>query len=157
MLQEINVIPLPPRNTKPKLIDKPRHFRKYPLVLPENEATIDGNAKAVPEIPSKQKINNIYHNFSNFQNLPIKLKMENGDASDTKVRYHNLNCIVDSVDGAVKLDTSYGVKNDHLVFPSTSEAGKYDVACASTVNDMESSLKGLNIFNYVILHVFCIN
>ncbi|XP_063892322.1 activated Cdc42 kinase-like isoform X1 [Helicoverpa armigera] len=37
-----NVLPLPPRTTKPKLIDKPRHIRKYPLKLldkpkPENE------------------------------------------------------------------------------------------------------------------------
>lgn len=27
-------LPLPPRNTKPKLIDKPRHIRKYPLKIP---------------------------------------------------------------------------------------------------------------------------
>ncbi|CAH0578279.1 unnamed protein product [Chrysodeixis includens] len=29
-----NVLPLPPRTTKPKLVDKPRHFRKYPLRIP---------------------------------------------------------------------------------------------------------------------------
>ncbi|XP_050360524.1 activated Cdc42 kinase-like isoform X2 [Nymphalis io] len=30
----VNAIPLPPRGTKPKLVDKPRHIRKYPLRLP---------------------------------------------------------------------------------------------------------------------------
>ncbi|CAG4942356.1 unnamed protein product [Colias eurytheme] len=29
-----NELPLPPRSTKPKLVDKPRHYRKYPLRLP---------------------------------------------------------------------------------------------------------------------------
>ncbi|CAG9558649.1 unnamed protein product [Danaus chrysippus] len=33
-----NVIPLPPRGTKPKLVDKPRHVRKYPLRLPNEPA-----------------------------------------------------------------------------------------------------------------------
>ncbi|KAJ0183701.1 hypothetical protein K1T71_000124 [Dendrolimus kikuchii] len=32
-----NVLPLPPRNTKPKLIDQRRHIRKYPLKIPEHE------------------------------------------------------------------------------------------------------------------------
>ncbi|CAK1554789.1 unnamed protein product [Leptosia nina] len=31
---EQNEVPLPPRATKPKLVDKPRHVRKYPLRLP---------------------------------------------------------------------------------------------------------------------------
>ncbi|KAL0902670.1 hypothetical protein ABMA27_000491 [Loxostege sticticalis] len=33
----INELPLPPRASKPKLIDKPRHIRKYPLKLPNIE------------------------------------------------------------------------------------------------------------------------
>ncbi|XP_061706811.1 activated Cdc42 kinase-like isoform X3 [Cydia pomonella] len=35
-----NELPLPPRATKPKLIDKPRHIRKYPLKLPTNNDSI---------------------------------------------------------------------------------------------------------------------
>ncbi|XP_049886318.1 activated Cdc42 kinase-like isoform X3 [Pectinophora gossypiella] len=31
-----NELPLPPKSTKPKLIDKPRHIRKYPLKLSNN-------------------------------------------------------------------------------------------------------------------------
>ncbi|XP_063838064.1 activated Cdc42 kinase-like [Ostrinia nubilalis] len=34
----VNELPLPPRANKPKLVDKPRHIRKYPLLLPEREA-----------------------------------------------------------------------------------------------------------------------
>ncbi|CAH2229977.1 jg27968, partial [Pararge aegeria aegeria] len=30
----VNMVPLPPRGSKPKLVDKPRHIRKYPLRLP---------------------------------------------------------------------------------------------------------------------------
>ncbi|CAH2035510.1 unnamed protein product, partial [Iphiclides podalirius] len=33
-----NELPLPPRTTKPKLVDKPRHIRKYPLRLPDAQA-----------------------------------------------------------------------------------------------------------------------
>lgn len=34
-----NVLPLPPRTNKPKLVDKPRHIRKYPLKLPSEAKT----------------------------------------------------------------------------------------------------------------------
>ncbi|XP_063373186.1 activated Cdc42 kinase-like isoform X3 [Cydia amplana] len=40
-----NELPLPPRATKPKLIDKPRHIRKYPLKLPTNYDTTAINDK----------------------------------------------------------------------------------------------------------------
>ncbi|XP_046976903.1 activated Cdc42 kinase-like isoform X2 [Vanessa cardui] len=33
-IDNVNAIPLPPRGSKPKLVDKPRHIRKYPLRLP---------------------------------------------------------------------------------------------------------------------------
>ncbi|CAB3225083.1 unnamed protein product [Arctia plantaginis] len=39
-----NPLPLPPRTTKPKLIDKPRHVRKYPLRIPgEYKPPVESN------------------------------------------------------------------------------------------------------------------
>ncbi|XP_050683599.1 activated Cdc42 kinase-like isoform X2 [Leptidea sinapis] len=43
--QPINIVPLPPRGTKPKLVDKPRHVRKHPLIL--NSADIPPPPKNV--------------------------------------------------------------------------------------------------------------
>lgn len=34
IFQSVNELPLPPRSNKPKLVDKPRHIRKYPLKMP---------------------------------------------------------------------------------------------------------------------------
>ncbi|CAH2985252.1 unnamed protein product [Chilo suppressalis] len=61
-----NELPLPPRASKPKLIDKPRHIRKYPLKLPNNvqqQATrppnpqpiIYQNAVTCPKVKESQK------------------------------------------------------------------------------------------------------
>ncbi|XP_026757526.2 activated Cdc42 kinase-like isoform X2 [Galleria mellonella] len=44
-LNNPNEVPLPPRANKPKLVDKPRHIRKYPLKLPYQ---IEGAATAQP-------------------------------------------------------------------------------------------------------------
>ncbi|XP_068632160.1 uncharacterized protein [Battus philenor] len=41
--QNKNELQLPPRTTKPKLIDKPRHIRKYPLKLPNTPKNINTN------------------------------------------------------------------------------------------------------------------
>ncbi|XP_035429062.2 activated Cdc42 kinase-like isoform X2 [Spodoptera frugiperda] len=48
-----NVLPLPPRTTKPKLVDKPRHVRRYPLKLIEEPKPV-----TVPQ----QRPLNIYQN-----------------------------------------------------------------------------------------------
>ncbi|CAH0716493.1 unnamed protein product, partial [Brenthis ino] len=50
-----NAIPLLPRGNKPKLVDKPRHFRKYPLVFPNSydvnvTSTVQAQAKPQPII-----------------------------------------------------------------------------------------------------------
>ncbi|XP_048005890.1 activated Cdc42 kinase-like isoform X3 [Leguminivora glycinivorella] len=52
-----NELPLPPRATKPKLIDKPRHIRKYPLKLPTNHGST-----IAPTDKAPQKSSNIYQN-----------------------------------------------------------------------------------------------
>ncbi|XP_063633984.1 activated Cdc42 kinase-like isoform X2 [Cydia splendana] len=52
-----NELPLPPRATKPKLIDKPRHIRKYPLKLPTNNDSTTATTDKVT-----QKSVNIYQN-----------------------------------------------------------------------------------------------
>ncbi|KAH9630360.1 hypothetical protein HF086_004493, partial [Spodoptera exigua] len=49
-----NILPLPPRTTKPKLVDKPRHVRKYPLKLVDEP-------KQPPTVPPTMTIN-IYQN-----------------------------------------------------------------------------------------------
>ncbi|CAH0745928.1 unnamed protein product [Diatraea saccharalis] len=43
-----NELPLPPRANKPKLVDKPRHIRKYPLKLPNN-GQIKENKTSYPQ------------------------------------------------------------------------------------------------------------
>ncbi|KAF9804715.1 hypothetical protein SFRURICE_007618, partial [Spodoptera frugiperda] len=48
-----NVLPLPPRTTKPKLVDKPRHVRRYPLKLVEEPK---------PVTVHQQRPLNIYQN-----------------------------------------------------------------------------------------------
>ncbi|KAM3968390.1 activated Cdc42 kinase-like [Aphomia sociella] len=46
-----NELPLPPRANKPKLVDKPRHIRKYPLRLPnKTQETPEAPAQARPII-----------------------------------------------------------------------------------------------------------
>lgn len=87
----INVIPLPPRSTKTKLIDRPRHFRKYPLVLPEapdEQSHIKlkpSETEAMRKIPSNEHTN-IYHNFSSFKNIPTA----NCQTESDKAQYLNL-------------------------------------------------------------------
>ncbi|XP_073952023.1 activated Cdc42 kinase-like isoform X2 [Choristoneura fumiferana] len=54
-----NELPLPPRATKPKLIDKPRHIRKYPLKLPTSYDTANKVANNGADV---QKPVNIYQN-----------------------------------------------------------------------------------------------
>ncbi|XP_052746691.1 activated Cdc42 kinase-like [Bicyclus anynana] len=49
-VDNVNVIPLPPRGSKPKLVDKPRHFRKYPLKLPTE--TVE---RPLPQTPPQVK------------------------------------------------------------------------------------------------------
>ncbi|XP_022832892.1 tyrosine-protein kinase PR2 isoform X6 [Spodoptera litura] len=48
-----NVLPLPPRTTKPKLVDRPRHVRKYPLKLVDEPKPVT--------VPHTKQIN-IYQN-----------------------------------------------------------------------------------------------
>ncbi|XP_075990467.1 activated Cdc42 kinase-like isoform X3 [Anticarsia gemmatalis] len=59
-----NPLPLPPRTTKPKLIDKPRHIRKYPLKIP-------GEVKPVEPC---EPVPNIYQNTSQPQRRETKVR-----------------------------------------------------------------------------------
>ncbi|KPJ09027.1 Tyrosine-protein kinase PR2 [Papilio machaon] len=77
----INELPLPPRSTKPKLIDKPRHIRKYPLKLP--------NANPNPEVVPKT-VNNVQDNrVIIYQNaVTCTMKQRNGQKDNGQKIYN---------------------------------------------------------------------
>ncbi|XP_063892725.1 activated Cdc42 kinase-like isoform X2 [Helicoverpa armigera] len=81
-----NVLPLPPRTTKPKLIDKPRHIRKYPLKLldkpkPENEPVSETKSVIL---------------YQNTKNPEVKEEIKPVEAETAE----------DEVDSAPKVDTN---------------------------------------------------
>ncbi|CAH1647804.1 unnamed protein product [Spodoptera littoralis] len=70
-----NVLPLPPRTTKPKLVDRPRHVRKYPLKLVDEPKPVT--------VPQARELN-IYQNTkspSKDTTKPEEIKSE--DVVDT--------------------------------------------------------------------------
>ncbi|XP_013147489.1 PREDICTED: tyrosine-protein kinase PR2 [Papilio polytes] len=88
----INELPLPPRSTKPKLIDKPRHIRKYPLKLP--------NANPNPEV--LPKTNNEQNNqVIIYQNaITCTMKQKNVEENNQKI----CNQGVDVFDGPSRIN-----------------------------------------------------
>uniref|UniRef100_A0A2A4K4X2 non-specific protein-tyrosine kinase n=1 Tax=Heliothis virescens TaxID=7102 RepID=A0A2A4K4X2_HELVI len=82
-----NVLPLPPRTTKPKLVDKPRHIRKYPLKLPDKPKPEDE-----PVNETKSVI--LYQNTKNPADKEEKKPVE---VTET---------VEDEVDSAPKVDTN---------------------------------------------------
>lgn len=121
-------MPLPPRATKPRLVDKPRHIRKHPLVLYNIDGEFhDERAPQHAEVagPSKMaavpiKKNNIYQNFMNFQ-LGGHRQLEKQNKADVpnlineppKVQYQNL-AGSDVFDGPSKDDLAYSLKKVHV-------------------------------------------
>ncbi|XP_013179344.1 PREDICTED: tyrosine-protein kinase PR2 isoform X1 [Papilio xuthus] len=94
----INELPLPPRSTKPKLIDKPRHIRKYPLKLPNSNPSPEVAPKAINNDQNNQVI--IYQNA-----VTCTMKQRNGQQENGQRTYDQG---VDVFDGpsTVNVDTN---------------------------------------------------
>ncbi|XP_034839376.1 activated Cdc42 kinase-like [Maniola hyperantus] len=97
----VNLIPLPPRGNKPKLVDKPRHFRKYPLKLPTEPVD---TVKAPVITPVQEKVPPVI--YQNTVSCSIPLSKVEARTSERKVPA--VNAGVDVFDGPepVKVHTN---------------------------------------------------
>ncbi|CAG4962033.1 unnamed protein product [Parnassius apollo] len=90
-----NELPLPPRTSKPKLIDKPRHIRKYPLKLPNSDT---GTTKTTNSEQNGRHI--IYQNA-----ITCSMKERNGQSETDDGLEKNGVDVCDGVE-KVKIDTN---------------------------------------------------
>ncbi|XP_047543559.1 activated Cdc42 kinase-like isoform X3 [Vanessa atalanta] len=101
-IDNVNAIPLPPRGSKPKLVDKPRHIRKYPLRLPN----ADTHAIISHSIQIEAKPQTIIYQNTVRCSIPtIKI---NDEIAVDNVPVNNDGAGVDVFDGPenVKVDTN---------------------------------------------------
>ncbi|XP_072931190.1 activated Cdc42 kinase-like isoform X2 [Epargyreus clarus] len=122
--ESLNELPLPPRSNKTKLVDKPRHIRKYPLKMPAADAAkLKENADE--EEPAKTPI--IYQNAVPRNAKKVALKVKDTKLQDTDV---------DECDGgSPKSDTNPFLNPT----PGPSSANPFDRAPRSADTDEEST------------------
>lgn len=121
-------MPLPPRNTKPKLIDKRRHIRKYPLKLPDHQKSLDGPGTSGTII------------YQNAMSCPIIMKTKhNNESQETGID------VTDARD-SVKTGTNPFKSNSNSVNPfnfyvdnGNVELGLYVVVSNVQDNDTDSN------------------
>lgn len=139
----MNEIPLPPRATKPKLVDKPRHVRKYPLIMPHyaNNAEVPPHyyRHSIPYIsPVKPKRlenlgqKNIYQNLNNFQEIQGKSPNEK---PVIVIQYQNL-LSFDVCDGVVPDANTSATRNEgaSAIYDHNAHMNPVNPSTSKTVN-----------------------